>query len=218
MLKAILFDLDGTLIDSEHFHFDCWNEVLHDYGIELSYNDWVQNYAGIPMPSNAACLIKKYQLTVSHGELVNKREQLTLNRLKTSGVSLMPFAVEALNFFSAAKLTIALVTSSPKQDVEAIFERNGLGRFFTQIITRTDVKNSKPDPESYLLCMEKLSLSKHECLAFEDTINGVRAAKAAGISCYAVQNNQAEHGRLQIADQVFADFQEAIAFFKLHHS
>ncbi|MNI45516.1 Fructose-1-phosphate phosphatase YqaB [compost metagenome] len=88
-------------------------------------------------------------------------------------------------------------------DVEAVFERNGLAKYFRLFITRSDVSKSKPDPESYNLCVERLGLQKDECLVFEDTINGVKSAMAAGITCFAVQANVRAHQKLRVADQLF---------------
>jgi len=209
MLKAVLFDLDGTLIDSEQFHLGCWNQILADAGIELDINDWTENYSGIPMPTNARRLIEKYNLSFSHEELISKREDVTLARLQTVDINLMPFATETLQFFKEKGLKIALVTGSARPDVELIFERNGLGSYFDVIITRSEVNDSKPHPESYELCCRKLGLAPHECIAFEDTLNGIRSAKAANLVCYAVQSRVAEHPKLAAADKVFSDFNEA---------
>jgi len=208
-LKALLFDLDGTLIDSEFFHFECWNEILEEFDVELSYADWLKNYAGVPMPANAARLIETYNIAAPLPHIIEKREDLTLERLKTKDVNLMPYVADVLEYFREQNLTLALVTSSPRQDVEAVFERNGLGKYFTLIITRTEVTKSKPDPESYLVCVEKLGLLKEECLVFEDTINGIKSAKAAGLTCIAIQSNTDEHHKLTIADQLFLDFNQA---------
>jgi len=209
MLKALLFDLDGTLIDSEQFHLGCWNQILSDAGIELDINDWTENYSGIPMPTNARRLIEKYSLSFSHEELIRKREDVTLNRLQTVDIELMPFAGETLQFFKEKGLKIALVTGSARPDVEVIFERNGLGKYFDVIVTRSEVNDSKPHPESYELCCRKLGLVPHECIAFEDTLNGVRSAKAANLVCYAIQSRAAEHEKLIAADKIFLDFNEA---------
>ncbi|WP_379091084.1 HAD family hydrolase [Pedobacter sp. UC225_65] len=208
-LKALLFDLDGTLIDSEFFHFECWNEILAESGVMLTYEDWLKNYAGIPLPANAKNLVEKYGIKTPLDEIITRRELLTLERLKTKDVNLMPYVTEVLDFFQSKDLTLALVTSSPRKDVEAIFERNGLSRYFKLIITRSEVSKSKPDPESYNSCVEQLGLKKEECLVFEDTINGIKSAKAAGLTCIAIQQNTADHAKLSIADQLFVDFNEA---------
>lgn len=206
--KALLFDLDGTLIDSEFFHFECWNEILEEFDVALTYEDWLQTYAGVPMPANAARLVEKYNISTPIAQIIEQREKLTLERLKTKDVNLMPHVADVLEYFHQKNLTLALVTSSPRQDVEAVFERNGLGKFFKLIITRTEVAKSKPDPESYLVCVEKLGLQKEDCLVFEDTINGVKSAKAAGLTCFAIQSNTDEHHKLTIADKLFLDFNE----------
>ena len=209
MLKAILFDLDGTLIDSEHFYFECWNEILAEVGAQLTFDDWLNNYAGFPMPTNARKLIDKYHINETLDNLVKRRENLTIERFKTTDVQLMPYVLEILDFFKAKGLIMAIVTSSVRQDVETIFERNGLGHFFKLIITRTEVTNSKPHPEGYNLCCELLGITKDECIVFEDTINGLTAAKAANLVCYAIQSNTDEHHKLIAADKIFSDFNEA---------
>jgi beta-phosphoglucomutase len=209
MLKAIIFDLDGTLIDSEHFYFECWNEILAEWDASLTFDDWVDNYAGTPVHTNAQRLIEKYGITTPFDELVERREKLTVERFKTTDVNLMPFALEILNFFYNKGLTMAIVTSSLRRDVEAIFERNGLNHFFKLIITRSDVVNGKPHPEGYELCCQRLELPKNECIVFEDTVNGTKSAKAAGLVCYAIQSNTKEHTKLEIADKIFLDFKQA---------
>jgi beta-phosphoglucomutase-like phosphatase (HAD superfamily) len=74
------------------------------------------------------------------------------------------------------------------------------------------VSNSKPHPESYNLCVERLGLAKEECIVFEDTLNGVKSALAAGITCYAIQNNVRAHQKLKIADELFLSFANAKEF------
>ncbi|WP_316750643.1 HAD family phosphatase [Pedobacter gandavensis] len=208
-LKAVLFDLDGTLIDSEYFHFECWNEILADYGVQLDYPDWLKNYAGIQLPQNAKNLLSTYAINASLKDVVKRREALTLERLKTKDVELMPYALELLEFLQERGLLLAIVTSSPREDVTAIFERNGLGKYFTLMLTRTDVIQNKPDPEGYLKCCAMLGLKQEECIVYEDTINGIKAAKAAGIRCIAVQSNLEVHPSLSIADELFLDLKAA---------
>lgn len=212
MIKALLFDLDGTLVDSEIFHFECWNVILANYGLSLSHNDWLEHHAGVPMPNNAKTLIEKYNLPITHADLVKRRETLTNELLKTRDISLMPFVQEILEHGARKGLTLAVVTGSPRPDVDAILERKGLSRFFSTTVTRTDVINSKPHPESYELCLKILGLEKDECIVFEDTLNGIKSAKAAGLVCYAVQSNTREHHKLLGADKIFLNFAEVLKY------
>ena len=209
MLKAILFDLDGTLIDSEHFYFDCWNEILAEVGAQLTYDDWLDNYAGTTVYANAQKLKDKYGIAAPVDELVERRRQLTVDRFKNTDVNLMPFVPETLAYFQRKGLRMAIATSSQREDVNAIFERNGLSGYFEFMVTRSDVSSGKPHPESYLLCVEKLGISKEECIVLEDTQTGVTAAKAAGLTCLAVQSNISEHPKLTAADRIFLSLDEA---------
>lgn len=211
-IKALLFDLDGTLIDSEKFHFDCWNTFLCDYGVAIDFKDWLSNYAGIPLPKNAKTIIDRYKIETELEGFIDRREKITFDGFRTTDIELMPFALEFIQFVYEKGLTLAVVTASPKIDVEAVFERNGLAKYFSLFITRTDVSKSKPDPESYNLCVARLGLEKDECIVFEDTLNGVKSALAAGITCYAIQNNVRAHQKLKIADELFLSFSNAKEF------
>jgi len=216
-VKALLFDLDGTLINSEIIHFDCWSEILTEYGIKLTYDIWLKNYAGIPLPAKAEKLIKNYNIKTTQAEIIKKKEQVTIKRLRAKDVDMMPYAMEILNYFSEKKLILGLVTASSRADVEAIFERNGLGRYFNVIITRSDVNKSKPDPESYNTCLNKLGVAKEGCVVFEDTISGIKSAKAAGLLCFAIQSNAVIRDELSIADQLFLNLREAKEYLDRHY-
>ncbi|WP_025142055.1 HAD family hydrolase [Pedobacter jeongneungensis] len=211
-IKALLFDLDGTLIDSEKFHFDCWNTFLGEYGVTIDFKDWLSNYAGIPLPKNAKTIIDRYKIPEDLDRFVDRREKITFDGFRTTDIQLMPYALEFVQFAYEKGFTLAVVTASPKIDVEAVFERNGLAKYFSLFITRTDVSKSKPDPESYNLCVERLGIAKEECIVFEDTLNGVKSAMAAGITCYAIQNNVRAHQKLKIADELFLSFANAKEF------
>ena len=217
MLKAILFDLDGTLIDSEHFYLDSWNEILAEVGAELTYDDWVNNYMGTTAHLNAQKIKDKYGLSASVEELTARRKQITIRLFKSTDVALMPFVPESLEYYRSKGLRMAIATSSQREDVEAIFERNGLGHFFEFMMTRNDVNEAKPHPESYLRCVERLGIDKHECIVFEDTHTGIASAKAAGLTCYAIQSNTNEHHKLMAADKIFTNLSLAMEYLKYHH-
>lgn len=210
--KTLLFDLDGTLVDSEHFHFSTWNELLATFGLQLEYEDFLKNYAGIPLPGNARRLKALYDIPAALEVLIAQKEALTVERLRTSEIGLMPHVEEVLEFFKDKGLTMALVTASKRADVDEMFRKNGLAKYFSLLVTRSEVTNSKPDPESYNLAVERLGAEKSECLVFEDTLNGLKAAKAAGLTCFAVQANEDDHLKLAAADKIFADFQQVKIF------
>jgi beta-phosphoglucomutase len=159
------------------------------------------------LPGNAKRLKELYEIESPLELLISRKEDLTVERLKTSTINLMPYVQETLDFFKSKGLVMALVTASKRADVDEMFRKNGLDKYFSLLITRSDVINSKPDPESYNLAVERLGLQKSECLVFEDTLNGLRAAKAAGLTCFAIQANTDDHLKLSAADKIFLDFQ-----------
>ncbi|WP_432710894.1 HAD family hydrolase [Pedobacter sp.] len=207
--KAILFDLDGTLVDSELFHFECWNEILKESEVRLTYSDWLNAYAGIPLAQNASTLIKKYALNTTLDELIRRREILSIQRMMDTEVPLMYYTKEILDYFSQMPLTMALVTGSNKDEVNTLFKKNGLNKYFEIIVTNNDVKQPKPNPECYNLCRTQLGLEKKDCLVFEDTVNGLKAAKAAQLTCIAIQRHEQQHASLHQADRIFLNFEQA---------
>ena len=209
-LKAVLFDLDGTLIDSEYFHYSCWMDILSNFDISVSYEEFARTYAGHPLPDNCRNIKETFLLDIPLQELMDWRERLSREGFSTKDIRLMPYAAEALAYFKRKGLKIALVTASPRDNVKIIFERNGLGHYFDEMVTRSDVELSKPDPESYSKAVALLGVEKDACLAFEDTLNGLRAAKGAGLTCYAIQHDETQHSILSIADKIFLSLDAAI--------
>jgi beta-phosphoglucomutase len=208
-LKAVLFDLDGTLIDSEYFHYQCWVDILQKFSKSMTYEEWVEKYAGIPLPENCATMIQVYQLDIALPDLMEWRERQSITGFKTRDIELMPYVLETIKYYKEKGLKLAVVTASPRPDVEAIFQRNGLASYFDLMITRTDVSVSKPDPECYNLCCKQLDVNKDECIVFEDTLNGLKAAKAAGLTCYVIQHDESQHQKLAMADKIFLDLRAA---------
>lgn len=209
-LKAVLFDLDGTLIDSEFFHYECWMEILNHFGYSMTYQEWVKSYAGHPLPINCERIKAAYHLEMPLAELIDWRESLSQKGFANKDINLMPYAAEALEYFKNKGLKIALVTASPRDNVRLVFNRNGLGHYFDVMITRSDVEVSKPDPETYLKAMAALGVDIEACLAFEDTVNGLRAAKASGVTCYAIQQDESQYAELDIADEIYPDLKTAL--------
>ncbi len=215
-LKAVLFDLDGTLIDSEYFHYQCWMEILATFSISIPYSDWVKTYAGHTLPRNCMKLRETYQLDIPLSELVSWRERLSIEAFSTRDIDLMPYALETLEFFKDKGLKIALVTAAPRYNVNLIFERNGMAHFFDIMVTRTDLPESKPNPECYIMACKQLGIESSEGIAFEDTSTGIQAAKGANVICYAIQRDPSQHANLGLADQLFLDLRQARTYIEEH--
>jgi len=215
--KAIVFDFDGTLVDTEIFHFHCWNEVLAEYGLSVTYEQYLAEFAGVPTPVNASMLVQRHKLSVSEQALLEKREKMARDKMETGEFRMMSQARETLEYFHQRRFPMALSTGSPRADVDILLKKLDLAKFFVVTVTRDDVAHSKPDPESYQKCVDVIGFPKSQILAFEDTPNGAKSAKAAGLTCYAVQHDVNEHPRLSHADRIFHDMKDALDFLQQNH-
>ena len=189
MIKAILFDHDGTLIDSENTHYEMWKDILFEYGVHLSFEEYSQKYIGIPTDSNAIRFIDNYSLEVSPQTLINAKTKSTNTYLSKNAFPLMPGALESIAYFNTLGLKTGIVTGASREGVDATIKAHQLEKSIVTIVSGDDVKNSKPAPDCYLLAAKNLNLQTKECIAIEDTIYGVTAATSASIKCVAVPSS-----------------------------
>jgi HAD superfamily hydrolase (TIGR01509 family) len=213
-IKGIIFDLDGTLINSEHFYFTCWNIVLKKYNIQFDFNTYIKEYAGLSMRDNAHLLVKTYNLKVDPNILSGNREKIANSFIENSNIELLPHTLDALDFFKSAYCNIYLVTSSKRRIVDKILTIKGLKKYFEFSITNDDVMNKKPHPEPYLKAVKMSQLKPSELIVFEDTESGIKAAKAAQLRCFAVQNKKELKKGILSADLMFDDFAQAVEHIK----
>jgi len=195
-ISAVLFDLDGTLIDSEYFYFSNWAPILSSsFGVEITFNDWIREFAGHTLLRNVQHLKDRFNVDTTEEFMWNAtRTNYGNSDMRT--INLMPFAKEILEFLKEKNIRIGLVTSSYLTTVETVLGHHNLLHYFEFFITREQVEQPKPNPEPYLLAIEKLALQKDEIVVLEDTITGTKAALAAGLQCIAVSKHKTERERL----------------------
>lgn len=216
-LNAVLFDHDGTLVDSEGVHCRHWQALLADYGINLSDEDYRTAFAGIPTPANATRLAGEHDLPITAAELAARKDEITKAHLASEAFPLMPGARNALERLYGAGLKIAIVTGAGAHGVRSTIKSHGLGRFVDAIVSGDDVAHSKPAPDCYLLALEQLGIAASDGLALEDTRNGVTAATKAGLVCCAIPNAYSEHHDFTAAQQRFQDFDAAMTWITGHY-
>ncbi len=207
-LSTVLFDFDGTLVDSERFYYHAWAPILaEDFQVHISFQDWIDSFAGHTLAHNLEFLAEHHQVQTST-EYMWKRTREAYAKQDMLSISLMPYALEIIQFFSEQHIQIGLVTSNFLPAVERILKHHELYSYFNFFVTREDVVEPKPQPECYLLAIEKSKTSPAEILVIEDTITGATAAVKAGLTCFGVSKQLSEQKKLKTSVPVFEDLHQ----------
>ncbi len=188
--KAVLFDLDGTLIDSEWFYYKAWKEALGHHGLLIPSDLWLNEFAGKTDGQAFEHLRNNYAFKADREVFFEAVRTNIVQLHEEEVVPLMPGAADLIRFLHQRNVTMAVVTSSKREVATYHLERNGIRQFFTVLVTRTEVKHPKPDPEPYNRCVAQLMLKRKDCLVLEDSVTGTTAAKGAGLACFGVQTHE----------------------------
>lgn len=178
-IKGVIFDMDGVLLNSEVLYQRFWLEALHFYGYpaEKEHILALRSLTG----KNAELKLKSFfGDSLNYEQVKNKRIVLMDEYIRKNGVEIKKGADEILPYLKEKGIKIALATSSPLERAEEHLGIVGLFKYFDSCVCGGMVKNSKPQPDIYLLASEKLGLKPCECIAVEDSPNGVRSAVNAG--------------------------------------
>jgi HAD superfamily hydrolase (TIGR01509 family) len=203
-LQAIIFDLDGVIIDSHPAHYAAWKEFLRSLDREVSDNDLSYILDG----RNRSDILRFFLGDLSECEVAEygKRKDEFFQRT-ANDVQLIPGVIEFLEHLKQNDIAIAIATSAGHIRTHSMMSRLGLSQYFSTIVTANDVTLGKPDPAVYSLACERLNIKVKSALAFDDAASGVQAARAAGMKCVGVKNDNS-HADLKAAgaNLVIQDF------------
>ncbi|KJY83565.1 haloacid dehalogenase [Vibrio galatheae] len=182
MLKAILFDMDGLIFDTESVYKQSWQYAATEQHLTIS-DGFYQQFIGVQDPDCERLLVKHFQSALDIERYRTTRDA-HYQQLRQQGIAIKPGFAALLAFIKQRGLRTALVTSSPLVDVKFNFSPTDYLSQFELVISAEDVVRSKPHPEGYQKACKRLGLAPDECLVLEDSNNGIRAALTAG--CHAV--------------------------------
>ena len=188
MIKAILFDMDGVLIDATEWHYEALNESLEIFGFSISRELHENRFNGMTTRAKLEILSNEFGLPKGLHSLISQIKQD--RTLRKAAQLCFPNASHLILLSRLKQLNfkVAVVTNSIRQTSEFMLEYAGILRNLDLLVTNEDVDNPKPSPDGYLLAMKKLGVSASETIVVEDGIHGIKAAKAAGAFVVEVKN------------------------------
>ena len=183
MIKAIIFDMDGVLVNSEKLKAKAWKKALSDYGIEGG-DRWYRKNIGNSRDALSALAIKEFNLTSAQIDEVSEKKRSNYFAMLKEATVPIKSSILFLKSIPKGQFKIAVNSSINTWVIENQMKNLGVIDYFDKITSGKDeVTKDKPNPEIYLLSAKKLGLNPHECLAIEDSRAGVQAAKDAGMKC-----------------------------------
>lgn len=198
---AVIFDMDGVLVDSYQAHFQSWKALAAEEGLTISEADFASQFG-----RTSREIIAVYW---GHGSYTDReiaelddRKEAHFRRLLEADFPLMPGATDLLRSLDKAGFALAVGSSGPPANVELVLGRLGNGSLFRAVVTATDVSRGKPDPQVFLVAAERLGVPPQRCAVVEDAPPGVEAANAAGMASVGIASTGRTRESLARADLV----------------
>lgn len=208
MLKAVIFDFDGVIADSERLHFRAANEVFAWLGVDLAWEKYYADYLAYTDQECFQAVARDYGVSMTENELsalIAKKTEI-FERLARQESTLIDGVAGFIDMLKANNIRLAICSGACLNDIEVMLDGSELLKEFEVVVTADDTTRGKPDPQGYLLTLDqlnsKVALTAEECVVVEDSFGGIKAAKAAGMRCLAVANTYPLQELAEYADRV----------------
>ena len=191
MIKAIIFDMDGVISDTQHFHSGMDEVVLKRYGIDKTAKELEETYAGVPVKEIYNIEFQKNNLPLNDiPGLFDERWKKIIEQAE-GNIKAIQGAIQLISKLKNKGFKLAVASGSIRIFVEMVLRELNLTDEFDAVVTGDDVEKGKPNPDIFLLAASRLKVNPKECVVIEDGINGMIAAKKAGMKCIGlVENNK----------------------------
>ncbi|EHI61379.1 HAD family hydrolase [Hungatella hathewayi] len=179
-IEAVIFDMDGVLIDAKEWHYEALNKALALFGYQISRYEHLVTYDGLPTRKKLEMLSMEQGLPVQLHSFINEMKQLYTMEIVYAKCNPVFQHEYALSQLKANGYKIGVASNSIKNSIEVMMKKSALSQYLDIIMSNEDVTEGKPNPEIYTKTINTLKLKPEQCLVVEDNINGINAAKAAG--------------------------------------
>ena len=187
-IKAVIFDMDGVLIDAKEWHYLALNKALEIFGLEINLHDHLTIFDGLPTKKKLEMLTKEKGLPIGMHDFINNLKQnFTLEIVNTNCLPTFNHRYLLANLKKENYL-LAVCSNSIRKSIDVMLEKADIKHYFDIILSNQDVINAKPNPEIYVKAIQNLNLLPSECLIIEDNENGINAAIASGANVFVVKN------------------------------
>lgn len=188
MIRAVLWDMDGTLVDSAEFHWQAWRDTMAREGHPITREQFLASFG-----QRNDSILRNWLGTKATPEAIQRigdaKEALYRQHVREQGIQPLPGVSEWLQRLHQQGWRQAIASAAPCKNVETILEALHSADCFEAIVSAEDVHRGKPDPEVFLVAAQKLAVPPKQCIVVEDALHGVEAAQAAGMKCIGVSRD-----------------------------
>ena len=204
-MNTIIFDMDGVLIDSEYTYLESKTNILNDagYDVDISYQ---YQFMGTTYQYMWQAMKDELGLPLEVEDYINDMNLRRAEMIERDGVQPIKNVQQFVKQLHEAGFRMAVASSSPKKDIEFAMDSLNLAQYFEYLVSGEEVENSKPAPDVFLYAASLLEVAPEECIAFEDTKNGSKAAKSANMYTIGFENPDYPKQDLSAADEIITDF------------
>ncbi len=205
-LKAVIFDMDGVILDSEPIYYQIEKKFFKDLGIYISDEEY-HTFVGLSMVEMWRRIMNNHNLKEKIEALVNSNNEVVFQYFSNSeNLQPTPFLEQFIQNLLEKNIKLAVASSSSKKLIEIILEKLMLKKYFKIYVSGNEVENGKPAPDIFLYTANLMKVNPQECLVIEDSTNGVKSAKSAKMKCIGFQNFNSGNQNLSDADMIISTF------------